>query len=392
MKKTNMAIGQSGGPTSVINMSLYGALEQALKQPEIDTIFGVCNGIEGLLQHRLVRLNDKLDRARQAASQPGAILGASRYELSEQELEKIVSAMETWNIGLFCYIGGNGSSRTVQSLHHYAAATGRDMKFIHIPKTIDNDLFGTDHTPGYGSAAKFVSNVVQWVGADLRSMNTFDQIKIVEMMGRNAGWLAAASALGKRDEHDMPHLVYLPEHYVHLELMLADIERVYKTVGTVLMVVPEFIRTSSSEMLLDQDKASSREFRNGHPGGTSHYLARVISEQLGLKARYDAPGTLYRAAACMTSDIDLKEAYQLGAAAVSHLLLGRSGGMVALHRISHSPYQCEIRWTDLTGISGKERKLPDHYWDPRRHMPSESFKEYLLPLVDHEMPSVLSGL
>jgi 6-phosphofructokinase len=340
----NIVIGQSGGPTPVINMSLCGVVEQALRSHSIDMVYGMKNGITGLISGELIELNSKLHLIQRAAHQPGAILGSSRHSLSDDDLETVLMNMERHGITLFCYIGGNGSSRTVLRLHQLAKQTKRNMSFIHIPKTIDNDLYGTDHTPGFGSAAKFFSHAVQWMGADLKAMNTFDQVKIIESMGRNAGWLAAAGALGKKNDGDPPHLVYLPEHFYSLETILQDVERAYKDYGTVLMIVSENIQTAENHYLLDQDECSGPLFRKAHPGGISHFLARSINEQLGIKARYDAPGTLYRSIGCLTSQIDRKEAYTLGEKAIDYLIQGYSGGMVSLSRCCDSPYLSAVDW------------------------------------------------
>lgn len=381
----NVIIAQSGGPTPVINMSLRGAVEQASRTDSIQEIYGSRNGVEGILDNRLIRLNDRLAELEQASLQPGAVLGGSRYSLREEDLQAIVERLEERNVRIFCYIGGNGSSRTVQALHRYASEAGKDIRFVHIPKTIDNDLYGTDHTPGYGSAAKFVSHIVQWIGMDIVSMKTYDKVELIEVMGGNSGWLAAASALAKQKEGDFPQIVYLPEKGISLEALLEDVDKAYRRFGCAMMIVPDHLKISG----LQSDMKPNHP-RQGYNGGISTKMAVEIRSRLGLKTRVTAPGTLYRSMSCLASECDLSEAYRLGAEAIKYAEEGRSGGMVALTRLSDHPYASRIDWSDLKNIAGKEKPLPDYYWDPVNQMPTEAFRNYLLPLVDGQILKPIS--
>lgn len=392
MNNVNIIIGQSGGPTPVINMSLRGIVETAINHNSIGTVYGSYNGLEGLLKKKVINLSNKLDLIHRASYQPGSILGASRHPLQEHELDMILNHMKELDITYFFYIGGNGSSRTVWALDQYARSTGRDMRFIHIPKTVDNDICGTDHTPGFASAAKLVSHLTQWAAADLRSMNTFDKIKIIEVMGRNAGWLAGSTAIGKKTEGAAPHLVYLPEHFVTLDGIINDVDQAVKKYENIVMVVPDHLRISETEFVNDHDSSSSELSCAGHPGGVSNYLARMIHHHLGIKARYDAPGTLIRSAQGFLSKLDQKEAFDLGASSVNYIHEGRSGGMVCLERVSNHPYESRIIWRSLDGISGIERTFPEHYWCRDTNMPTDSFREYLTPLIDNDIPSIVSSL
>ncbi|WP_248924333.1 diphosphate--fructose-6-phosphate 1-phosphotransferase [Paenibacillus hamazuiensis] len=376
----NVMIAQSGGPTPVINMSLRGAVEKALGMEAVDKIYGSRNGVEGILHDDLVHLHEKAEDIRRASQQPGAILGGSRHSLTENEVAAIAEKLKELNVGIFCYIGGNGSSRTVKELHRHAVQNGINIQFVHIPKTIDNDLYGIDHTPGFGSAAKFVSHMVQWIGMDMASMKSYDKVEIVEVMGGNSGWLAAATAIAKRDEADYPQIVYMPEQEVRLEEMLAQIETVYSKTGSVMMIVPDHLKIPG----LRSDAALGHP-RSGYNGGISYKLAGEVKQRLGLKTRVTSPGTLYRTASCMASECDLSEAYRLGAEAVRFAAEGYSGGMVTLDRVSDSPYECRIDWADLEHIAGKERPLPAHYWDAQRQMPTPAFIDYILPLVDGQI-------
>lgn len=373
----NVLVAQSGGPTPVINMSLRGCVEQALATPGVRQVFGSRNGVEGILANRLIPLGGRLDVLEAASAQPGALLGGSRYALKEEDARQIIKTMEELDIGVFCYIGGNGSSRTVKVLHRLAREADKPLRFVHIPKTIDNDLYGTDHTPGFGSAAKFIAQAVQWIGMDMRSLTSYDKVELVEVMGGNSGWLAAASALYKKSEGDFPQIVCLAERETDLETCLNQIESAYTHYGSVMMIVPDHMKIRGM-----QSDQTANHPRSGYNGGISGNLAVAVRSRLGLKTRVTSPGTLFRCMAGLVSASDMSEARLLGAEAVRYAFDGYSGGMVSLTRISNTPYECKVDWADLDEIAGKEKPLPPHFWDYEKQMPTEAFREYLLPLVD----------
>ncbi|PKG24660.1 diphosphate--fructose-6-phosphate 1-phosphotransferase [Niallia nealsonii] len=383
----NILIAQSGGPTSVINMSLYGAVRKAFAEKQIKHIYGSVNGIEGVLNDRLILLEKKLVEIEKASNQPGSILGGSRYSLQEGDLEKIINKMETFNIKVFYYIGGNGSARTVKALHHCAKHQGKELRFIHIPKTIDNDLYGTDHTPGYPSAANFLSHAVQWIGTDMESMKTYGQIEIIEAMGGNTGWLASASAIAKSSEEQYPQLVYLPEEKKSLSQILKEVESSYQKYGKLMMIIPDhfFIQGILSE-------ASANTTRAGYNGGVAYQLAAQIINNLGYKTKITIPGTLYRSAYSFTSKQDLKEARILGETAVEQAMKGISGVMMCIKRLSNKPYDVEIITKDLENIAGKEKAFPKEFWDKEKHMPTNKYKTYLLPLLEYSFLKPLTLL
>lgn len=378
--KTNIIIGQSGGPTPVINMTLRGVVEEAYHTESIDQIYGMRHGLEGILGKGMISLHEKMEAITKWSEQPGAILGGSRYSPDETDFEKILCFLEEKNIGIFCYIGGNGSSRTVAELHRRAKKAGKSIRFVHIPKTIDNDLSGTDHTPGYGSGAKFLSETVKWISTDMASMRTYDKVEVMEVMGGNSGWLAASSALYKEHQDDYPQLVYLPDQSIQLTDILIDIERVYERTGSVMVIIPDHLHIAGLS-LYTHDPTGRR-----YNGGIGFKLVQQIQDYLGLKTRFTAPSTLFRTSVSLVSGTDRIEAYQLGRKAVCYALAGYSGGMVGLHRLSNEPYECTVHWVDLLEHTSLEKPLPSHYWDREKHMPTREFIEYAFPLIDSEIP------
>jgi len=378
----NVLIAQSGGPTPVINMSLRGAVEQAVQLDNIQHVYASRNGIEGLLNDQIIPLEGKLAELERASLQPGSVLGASHYLLQDGDLEHIVQRLEQLKVDIFVFIGGNGSSRMVQALHRLTRSMGKTgIRFVHVPKTIDNDLLGTDHTPGFASASKLVSHMVQWIGLDMAAMKAYDKVGIVEVMGGNAGWLAAASALYKQDESAFPQLVYMPKEETDIEHFLALTERAYADYGQVMVVVPDHIKFRN----IQSDQRGNNQLRTYLNTGISASLASVVRERLGLKTRVTNPGVLYRSASGMVSQCDLEESYRLGAEAIRFAAEGRSGGMAGLTRISDAPYASTVEWMELDAIAGKEKLLPQTFWDAERHMPTAAFRAYMTPLVDGQI-------
>jgi len=373
----NVLIAQSGGPTPVINMSLMGAVQQAVKLKNIKHVYASRNGIEGLLNDQVIQLEGRLAELESASHQPGSVLGASHYPVAEGDFERVIERLEQLEVDIFCYIGGNGSSRMVKALHHLAAAQGKSMRFVHVPKTIDNDLLATDHTPGFASASKLLANMIQWIGMDMTAMKAYDKVGIVEVMGGNAGWLAAASALGKQNESAFPQVVYQPKAPVDVEHFLETVDRAYRDYGQVMIVVPDHIKFRD----LQADQAGNQHLRNNLNAGISSNLAGLVRQHFGLKTRVTAPGVLYRCASAMVSECDREEAYRLGAEAIRMASEGMSGGMVGLHRVSNDPYHCTIKWVDLDEVAGKERYLPQEFWDEERQMPTAAFRAYMEPLL-----------
>ena len=383
----NILVAQSGGPTPVINSSLYGLLAQSLEEVQIKNVYASANGLEGLLKNKMIHLNDKVELIKRAREQPGAILGGSRYELTVIDLERIVDRLIELSIHIFCYIGGNGSSKTIDKIHEICQARHVDIRCIFIPKTVDNDICGTDHTPGYLSAAKFLIQSLHNLEADIRSNNYPAQIEIIEVMGGNVGWLIGASALRKEHKNDIPQLVYLPENEITIDKIIADLKRVLKADSNVVIMVPDHMKltTLSSEITLNNP-------RQKYNGGISYRLAQEIQKHLEIKTSITIPNKLYRSSMNLVSQQDLLEAEMVGREAVKAALNGISGKMIGIERTSNGPYNYRFFYVELSEISGKERKLPSDFWDDENFMPTEKFKNYLLPLLEKEINSELKVL
>ena len=362
IKHGNLVIGQSGGATAVINASLVGAVETALASEQIDGIFGMRHGIEGLLQE------DLIDLRRQPASiwsqllhTPGAALGVCRYKLKEEDPQRAIEILRRYNVRSMIYIGGNDSADTAHKLVNAAQQANYDINIISVPKTIDNDLPYTDHCPGYGSAARFIA----WATVD-STMNTISipthyPVKVIETMGRDSGWLAAASALGKYSEADPPHIILLPEQPFNDDRFLAQTEEVYRRLGYVIIVAAEAIRDEQGEALGASGQAGSDAFQHPLLSGAAQYLVNLVKQRMGLRARFDKPGDLQRMASNSISPVDQQEAYLVGQMAVQALLSGKSDKMVTLVRDSDPVYRCTTGLVELAKVANLQRTMPDEY-------------------------------
>jgi ATP-dependent phosphofructokinase / diphosphate-dependent phosphofructokinase len=376
----NIFVAQSGGPTPVINSTLYGVLAQSLELDEIKNVIASVDGLEGILRNNIIHLTNKIDLIKNAKEQPGAILGGSRYELTNADLEKIVDKLLELSINVFCYIGGNGSSRTINKVHEICKSRNLDIRCIFIPKTVDNDIFGTDHTPGYISAAKFLLHSLKQLEADIRSNSFPSQIEIMEVMGGNAGWLIGASAIRKKHKNDFPQLVYLPERETTIEEILSDIQTAMKENTNILIMVSDHMKLTSFTSEINHHNP-----RQKYNGGISYRLAQEIQKHLEIKTSITIPNKLYRSSMNLVSHQDLQEAEIIGKEAIRTALKGETGKMIGIERTSGNPYEYKLIRVDLSEISGKERVMPSDFWDSRNFMPTDKFKNYLLPLLEKEI-------
>jgi ATP-dependent phosphofructokinase / diphosphate-dependent phosphofructokinase len=376
----NIFVAQSGGPTPVINSTLFGVLDQSLIVDEIKNVYASVNGLEGLLKNNIIQLNDKVEFLKKAKEQPGAILGASRFELTDVDFERIVDKLLELSIDVFCYIGGNGSSRTANKVHEICKSRNLGINCIFIPKTVDNDICGTDHTPGYLSAAKFLIQSLNHIEADIRSNNLPPQIEIMEVMGGNAGWLIGASAMRKKQKNDFPQIVYLPEDEKTIDEILSDIQSALKESTNILLMVPDHMKLTSIDSEINQNNP-----RHKYNGGISYRLAQEIQRNLKIKTTITIPNKLYRSSMNLVSHQDLQEAEKVGREAINAAMSGESGKLIGIERTSSDPYEYKFIYVDLSEISGKERLLPSDYWDSNNFMPTEKFRKYLLPLLEKEI-------
>jgi 6-phosphofructokinase 1 len=383
----NLIIGQSGGPTAVINASLAGVCLELRERKFAGKVLGMQGGIEQYLAGQpaldLAQYND--EQLHRLAHTAAAALGSCRVRLVEKDYDRLFSLFEQHQIRYFIYIGGNGSMNTPLRLEQEAKKRGYNLKCIGIPKTIDNDLYGTDHAPGFPSAARWLVIHTIDSGLDLLSMRGFDHVKIIEVMGRHAGWLAAATLLARSEIGDPPHIVLVPELPFDEKVFLQKVAEVYEQVGCVLVVASEGLRNKEGKFLaeLQAGIAIGRDV-NGQAllsigEGVSRYLTNLVIKELGLKARYDKPGTLQRSAACRSA-IDLEEALSLGRASAKYLLEGMSGIMPVLKRISNDPYKYAIEPISLSEITGRERVITSEFFK-NQELDEAKIKEYLAPLI-----------
>ncbi len=383
----NLLVAQSGGPTAVINNSLVGVIDEARGRPEIGTVSGAERGIVGVLKEELVDLSQEAPATLQALRQtPSAALGTSRHKLQPGDLERIVAVLEKHDVGHFCYIGGNDSMDTAHRVGALAQARGYDLRVIGIPKTVDNDLMETDHCPGYGSAARFVASVLRDAGLDTEAGAISTPVKIVEIMGRHAGWLTAATALAREGRPDAaPQLIYLPERPVSLEGILADVERVVRRLGFAVVAVSEGIRDAEGRFLAATSEAVDA-FGHRQLGGVSAILADRVTHEAGLKARFEKPDTMQRASTALISPVDAQEAYEVGRAAVRAALEGHSGQMVNLVREPGPAYRSHTGLVALEKVANRERLLPAEFMAPPEQGASDGFLAYASPLIGPPLP------
>ena len=383
----SLVVGQSGGPTAVMNASLVGVLEAARAEHTSIRVLGARFGIEGVRQADYVDLTS-LPAAELAVLRrtPGAALGSSRHRQSDAETEAVVRALEAREVGWLVVVGGNDTAETLHRVHVAARRAGSALGVVAIPKTIDNDLPGMDHCPGYGSAARYLALAVREAGIDTAAMRRTDPVKIVEVMGRNAGWLAAAAALGRERPTDAPQLIFLPERPRPLGQMLEEIHAAYQAEGWVVVAISENQRDDAGQPLGGAVPVYTDP--HGHPYYESPgaALARAVQSTLGLRARYERPGSLQRTSAAALSDTDLDEAQQVGAEAVRRGLDGASDVMVAIQRKDGPGYATSLDIVPLEQVAHQERRLPDAFMAPSGTDVTEAFLDYARPLIGGPLP------
>lgn len=385
----NLLIAQSGGPTSVINASLAGAIKAAVESKEIDKIYGSLHGLEGVIKDRLIHINDYFkteEDFERLKKTPSMALGSCRYKLSKEpdaKYEKIADTIKKLNIGYFMYIGGNDSMDTVDKLAAYFDEKGLDVRCIGIPKTIDNDLAITDHTPGFGSAAKYVAQSIAEVHCDASVYDT-PSVTILEIMGRNAGWLTAASVLARRCNCGAPHLIYLPEVSFSYEKFIDDIEKLSKKVKTIIIACSEGIKFESGDYVSAAQNSTFDSFGHAVLSGTGKFLESIVKEKFGFKTRAIEFSLLQRAAAHIQSEVDVNEAFTCGEKAIEFALSGLTRKMVCMKRVSNNPYTIEYYPEDVSKIANAEKKIPREWINEEGHDVTQEMVSYLKPIVFKE--------
>lgn len=381
--------GQSGGPTSVINASAYGVFKAALESGSITRVLGAAHGIKGVLGDRLYDIGQE-DSAELALlrSTPSSALGSCRYKLKnaeedERDYARILEIFRKYDVRYFFYNGGNDSMDTCNKISKYMLKEGYECRVVGVPKTIDNDLCGTDHCPGYGSAAKYIAASMAEIRQDACVYDT-GAVTVVECMGRNAGWLTAAAALPARIDQG-PDLLYLPERTYDLEVCLADVRRVWEAKGNCLVALSEGVRDKDGRYLAEYGSdVGCDAFGHKQMGGAAAFLAAEIKQRMGVKTRAIEFSLLQRCAAHLASKTDVEEAELLGIEAVRTALRGESDVMMALERHSDNPYRASIKSIPLTGAANAEHKFPAEWITPDGTGVTEDYFRYALPLIAGE--------
>lgn len=383
----NCLIGQTGGPTAVINASVAGVVAEALNHECIEEVYGALNGVHGLLGEDLVDLAAESQQAmRGLRYTPGAALGSCRGKLKKPaDFERVLAVFKAHNIRYYFHIGDGESQETAAKLAETAAAAGHELRVIGIPKAVENDLSATDHCPGYGSAIKFIGATVKELALDADAIGQGDLVTIVEVMGRNTGWLAAGASLAKRRDHpnDPPHLVYLPEVPFANDKFLDDVRRVLKRERHCVVVVGEGLVDKDGNYVSVETSASDA----GHAqlGGVGEALKDLIESQLGAKARVARLGVAQRAAAHLASKADADEAFLAGQAAVKAAVNGESGKLVTLLRGDGDAYTCETGLTALSDVVGNLKRLPKEWINEDGVSLNFQFFRYATPLIQGEI-------
>ena len=389
----NIAAAQSGGPTCAINASLAGVFSEASRNEQIDKIYGSINGIEGIINDRLVEMSSIIKSNKDLELlklTPSTVLGSCRFKLPDADdnsevYEKIISCFKRNNIDVFFYIGGNDSMDTVCKLSEYFKKNNINVKVIGIPKTIDNDLMCTDHTPGFGSAAKYVAATVQEIARD-SSVYSVKSVTVVEIMGRDAGWLTASSCVLRANGEPAPHLIYLPESDFSEEHYLEDVKRISERYKAVIVAVSEGLKLSDGEY-------AAEEFQSGHDDAFGHkYLSgigkcleNIVRKEIGCKVRSIELNVMQRCASHMASKTDVDESVKIGEEAVKAAVKGETGKMMAFKRISDRPYFSEIVTVDAKEVANKERLFPKEWINNQGNNVTAFALDYFLPLIQGEV-------
>lgn len=386
----NLLVAQSGGPTSAINATLAGVIENALSSPSVDKIYGSVNGIQGVLNENLIDLKIKITNVSELdllCQTPASALGSCRVKLKDpavcaDEYETIISVLRKYSIDCFIYIGGNDSMDTVSKLSRYAETVNSEIRFIGIPKTIDNDLVLTDHTPGFGSAAKYVASTVREIAIDASVYDNKKSVTIVEIMGRHAGWLAAASVLARKFEGDNPVLIYLPEVAFDQEQFLADVQKAFEHTSNLVVCISEGINDGNGKFVCElASDVGVDTFGHKMLTGSGKYLENLVKDRLGVKVRSIELNVNQRCSSAMLSATDEKEAIASGSFGVQTALKGTTGMMIAFHRTDDADYHITYAPEDVNLICNQEKTVPLDWITGNGSDIGQQFIDYALPLI-----------
>ncbi len=384
----NILVMQSGGCTPVINRNLYGVVQEAFASKAFDRIYGAMNGMEGILDEKLADLravgSDEWERI---ANTPAAALGSTRRKLRTEDVPVIIDVLKRNGIGYWFIIGGNDSAETGHMVGEATKEAGYPLVVINVPKTIDNDLVLMDHSPGYGSAARFIALATMGAGRDAEAMGLAAPVTIIEVMGRDAGWLAASAAAAKQEERDAPHIIGLPEVPMDETRFLDRIEQAYTKYGFAVAVMAENTRGPDGIIGGDSEPWYVDDFGHAYFDGPGRYLAGQVSKRLKVRARYEKPGTIQRSMMACVSESDASEAEEAGREAIRRAIAGESGLIITLERASGPEYACTTGTAPLAEVGGKVKTMPPEYLDTANDFVTESFLEYLRPLLGGPLPA-----
>lgn len=391
----NIIVGQSGGPTAVINSSIAGVYKKA-KELGVEKVYGMVHGIEGFLEENIIDLGIYLESEENyelLKRTPSAFLGSCRYKLpklegNESVYERIFEILDKYEIDAFFYAGGNDSMDTIKMLSDYALSHNKKQKFMGVPKTIDNDLPITDHCPGYGSACKYIATSLKEIIRDNSSFNRSRlTVCIVEIMGRHAGWLTAAASLAKDDNCEGVDAIYLPEEIFDLDEFLKNIKRLAKTKSSIVIAVSEGIKTSDGKFVCEIGSENRKVDAFGHKqlSGCASTLAGIVANETGLKTRAIEFSTLQRAASHISSLTDVNEAEMVGMKAVEEANNGKTGMMVVIDRKKSKKYEVSASVYDIHNIANVEKMIPNEWIDSKKHQMKKEYLEYARPLIQGEL-------
>ena len=381
--KGNLVVGQSGGPTAVINNSLVGVIHEAMEHEGIKGIYGMLHGIVGVLNQEFIDLRrESAATLKTLRNTPASALGTVRYKVTDKDYDRLIEVLRAYDVRYFFYIGGNDSMDTTHKINLAAQEKGYELYAIGVPKTIDNDLAMMDHCPGYGSAARFVASAIRNTGADTEAMGDSGPIKLMEVMGRDAGWLTAAAVLAKERPGDPPHLIYLPERGVSLDQIIEDVRTSYEKFGYCVVAISEGAKDDKGKHLSGNSGATEVDvFGHERKGGVVEALASVIDHHLGMRARYDKPSYLHRSFGELLSPVDAAEAYRVGRAAVRAAISGERDKMITLVRQPGPEYVVTTGLAPLDQVANEERMMPAEYINEAGNGVTDAFIEYARPLI-----------
>lgn len=378
---------QSGGCTAVMNRSLVGVVKELLERNAFGEVYGAIHGLSGILDEDFIDLRGvpagvwtRIGRT------PGAALGSGRRRLREEDVPGVLDTLDRHRIRYLFAIGGNDTAETAHRIAAETKAAAQNVTVMHVPKTIDNDLMATDHTPGYGSAARFVALATMGAGRDAEAMGEASPVTVLEVMGRDAGWLAASAALGKRDDMDPPHFICVPEVVVDEDLFLGRMEDSLSRWGYAVAVTSENAKGPHGPLGEDREPFYIDDFGHEYFEGPGRYLAQLVGRRLKVRARFEKPGTIQRSLIPCVSRSDAQEALLVGQAAVGYALEGYSDSMVALVRPPGARYECNTGIAPLKDIAGQVKTLPPEYIDPSRGHATQAFFKYARPLLGGPIP------